>query len=87
VDAAEVVLPLGRHAGTSRHLDEQYRRWKCCGMLDVAVIEDPAGTVSALVGKYHDGTRRRDHRVIAAVQPSVNKPIETGMSETPAKEL
>ncbi|MCW2877156.1 MAG: hypothetical protein JWQ95_1256 [Sphaerisporangium sp.] len=72
-------------------------------MLDVAVIEDPAevsldpirsrllselaGTVSALVGKYHDGTRRRDHRVIAAVHPSVNKPIETGTSETPAKEL
>jgi len=45
-----------------------------------AFAEELAGTVTALVGKYHDETaeRGRDHRVIVAVHPSItSEPAET----------
>jgi DNA-binding transcriptional ArsR family regulator len=43
-----------------------------------AFAQELAGTVTALIGRYHDGTAEggREHRVIVAVHPSVRTPTK-----------
>ncbi|HEV8653070.1 MAG TPA: helix-turn-helix domain-containing protein [Actinomycetes bacterium] len=55
-----------------------------------AFVEELAGAVTALVGKYHDVTAEggRDHRVVVAVHPSVKTGTDTTQTaETEPKEL
>jgi len=54
-----------------------------------AFVEELAGAVTALVGKYHDVTAEggRDHRVVVAVHPSVKTGTDTTQTaETEPKE-
>ena len=49
-----------------------------------AFAEELAGTVTALVSKYHDETAEhgRDHRVIVALHPSITKTARPEMKES-----
>jgi DNA-binding transcriptional ArsR family regulator len=93
--AGQLVRDLGELIGAATQARQRVATFALDGEVRfgsaadrAAFAEELAGTVTALVAKYHDETapHGRDHRIVLAIHPSVTRTAERPTAGTESKE-